>query len=116
MVYEFRDPRTAAIPPKQRDTFRRTRDPIDGWEIWIAKINPNRWRGRITHLAGTLYDVKHSQLNARPDHRITTGVIGNLLFHSYYFAPELVMSMPEIEEYGSALGLAASGFNRRTPR
>lgn len=45
MVYEFRAPRTAAIPSKQRDTFRRTRDPIDGWEIWIAKINPNRWRG-----------------------------------------------------------------------
>lgn len=56
----------------------RTRDPIDGWEIWIAKINPNRWRGRITHVAGTLYDVKHSPLNARPHHQITTGVIGNL--------------------------------------
>lgn len=115
MVYEFRAPRTAAIPSKQRDTFRRTRDPIDGWEIRIAKINPNRWRGRITHVAGTLYDLKHSPLNARPDHQITTGVIGNLLFHSYYFAPELDMSMPEIQEYGSALGLTRIWPTAETP-
>lgn len=51
----------------------------------------------------------------RPDHQITTGVIGNLLFHSYYFPPELDMSMPEIEEYGSALGLTRIWPTTETP-
>lgn len=92
----------------------RTRDPIDGWEIWIAKINPNRWRGRITHVAGTLYEVKHSPLNARPHHQITTDRCDRQS-NSYYFPPELDMSMPEIEEYGSALGLTRIWPTTETP-
>lgn len=42
-------------------------------------------------------------------------MIGSLLFHSYYFAAELDMSMPEIEEYGSALGLTRIWPTAETP-
>jgi hypothetical protein len=114
MVFEFSDPTTAAISFEQRDNFRRTRDPINDWKIWIAKINPYAWRGKIFHNGFGIYDVGKAPANARLDAQITTAVIGNLLIHSFY-APADLFVVELTPAYDARLGLTRIWPAKHTP-
>jgi hypothetical protein len=105
MVYEFRDPGTVAIPFEQRDEFRRSRDAPKDWRIWIAKVDPNRWRGTTFHIGMGLYDQATVPSFKTPANtQITTAVIGHLLIHSFYISPTLAHFQLN-PAYATTLGL-----------
>lgn len=113
MVYEFRDPRTAAIPSKQRDTFRKNQRSHRRLGNLDCEDKPQPME-RSHHarcrnpLRGEAFTT---QRKAPPSNHDRCDRQSN----SYYFPPELDMSMPEIEEYGSALGLTRIWPTTETP-
>jgi hypothetical protein len=104
MVFEFRDPATAAIPFNQRDQFRRTRDPLNHWRMWIGKIDANVWRGKTFHTGVGLYEPSMMPINPAANLQITTAAVGKLLIHSFY-VPRDVAEIELTPAYDIGLGI-----------
>lgn len=49
MVLEFADPNTLVTPPEQRDQFRLTQEPPQGWAVWVGDYEGVLWRGVFNH-------------------------------------------------------------------
>jgi len=77
MSHEFGDPETVAVSPEERSALRKFQIPPDGWSIWIASYEGERWYDAVHHSSYGIYSK--TEPIGRANSQLTTFTFGKLL-------------------------------------
>jgi hypothetical protein len=98
MVYEFADPDTVTATAEERDYFRLSRYPPDGWYVFVGFYGGTKWLSQWNHRAAANLNIAGA-IPDKPNIQSTVAAIGRLIFN--------VVSGPtdmDMNEYARGLG------------